>query len=83
MNHTALHEHHKADHQLARDALRAVARSFRISYPIARGRFIDGDWMVTAEFWRQIHARRPGQHFVGISWCHSCRMFSFSHHLAS
>lgn len=83
MNLDALHKHHKEHHDLARDALRVVARSFRCPYPQIRERFIGGnDWMVTAEFWRQVNARRPGQ-FERVAFCRSCRKFSFTPTLAS
>jgi len=74
------HQHEM--HTIAMDALRIVARTWRTPYPIIRDRFIGGDFPITAEFWRVVHARYPGR-FAGVDWCHGCRKFNLHPRLLS
>lgn len=82
MNLHALHEHRQEDNRIAVSALRTIAKNWHLPYPAVRGRLIDGDYPVTAEFWRLINSRYPNQ-FVGIDWYHCCRKFTFKIRLAS
>lgn len=78
----ALHDHQQEHNRVALSALRTIAKQWQLPFTAVRGRFIDGDYPITAEFWRLIHARYPAQ-FLRVNWCHGCRKFGFEVKLAS